>query len=501
MKNNKTALILSYIFIVVDVIVGFIFTPTVIRLVGNNEYGLYKAITAIASYLTVLDLGLGSTITRYVVKFKSSERQDIVGNFVAMGLIIYIVIGIVIFILGSVICLFLPKIYPNTIDSTNIGEARIIMLLLIINTVVALIGHSINGLLVAYQKFVFINCSNIAKLLLRAGIIIGVLTIIKSAIVIAAVDLILTILLFVISCIYEKKAIGLKIKLCCWDKGILKEMFAFTSAVFVQAIISQFNGNVDNILIGAMVSASAVSIYSVSLQLYTMYASCSTAVQGIASPAIMENVFKRNNDRDSVEALIKPSQIQFVVLSAVLIGFICWGKSFIVLWINETYVDAYYVGVLLFSTSFIMLVQNNFVSILKAKNKMYGQTMILCVTTVLNLFLTIILIPRFGIIGAAIGTAVSYLVGNTFGMNLYYKYCLKLNIGVFFKGVLHKIWFPIILSFVIGCVMTKYIPHETWVELIISCLLFLLMYIILILCFGINKADRKLIISRILHRI
>ena len=72
----KAGMILSYLLIVCNALYGFVMTPYIIGCLGDAEYGVYKTIGALASSLLVLDIGLGSTVTRYLAQYKSNKQEN-----------------------------------------------------------------------------------------------------------------------------------------------------------------------------------------------------------------------------------------------------------------------------------------------------------------------------------------------------------------------------------------------------------------------------------------
>ena len=76
MKRNerKVGAILSYFVIVLNMVIGLIYTPYLTRMLGQAEYGLYSLIGSIISYLTVLDFGLGNAIIIYTTKYKGKKE-------------------------------------------------------------------------------------------------------------------------------------------------------------------------------------------------------------------------------------------------------------------------------------------------------------------------------------------------------------------------------------------------------------------------------------------
>ena len=76
MNKKAWGVIFSYLLIVVDILVALLFVPYLLKNLGDDEYGLYRLLYSTASYLAVLDFGLGGTITRFVVKYKTENDTE-----------------------------------------------------------------------------------------------------------------------------------------------------------------------------------------------------------------------------------------------------------------------------------------------------------------------------------------------------------------------------------------------------------------------------------------
>ncbi|NFO13457.1 hypothetical protein FDB34_04370 [Clostridium botulinum] len=72
----KAGAILSYISLGLTNIIAIIYTPIMLRLLGQSEYGLYNLSNSIIGYLGVLDFGLGNAIVRYTAKYRAEEDKD-----------------------------------------------------------------------------------------------------------------------------------------------------------------------------------------------------------------------------------------------------------------------------------------------------------------------------------------------------------------------------------------------------------------------------------------
>ena len=73
--NRKIGAVLSYIYMILEVLSTLLLTPFIINSLGDAEYGVYKLVASVTIYLLLLDLGMGNSVVRYVAKYK--ENKDI----------------------------------------------------------------------------------------------------------------------------------------------------------------------------------------------------------------------------------------------------------------------------------------------------------------------------------------------------------------------------------------------------------------------------------------
>ena len=73
-KQRKVGAILSYLSIIATTLIQLLYTPLLIKMLGQSEYGLYSLIYSIIGYLTVLDLGFGNAIVVYTTKYRVQKK-------------------------------------------------------------------------------------------------------------------------------------------------------------------------------------------------------------------------------------------------------------------------------------------------------------------------------------------------------------------------------------------------------------------------------------------
>ena len=75
MNQLKTGVALNYVLIIISTLVGLLYTPYMLRMMGQSEYGLYSLVASVISYLTILDLGFGNAIVRYTAKYRAEGKK------------------------------------------------------------------------------------------------------------------------------------------------------------------------------------------------------------------------------------------------------------------------------------------------------------------------------------------------------------------------------------------------------------------------------------------
>lgn len=500
MNKKLVGIFLSYFLIFIDTIIGLLLIPFLLKTLGNYEYGMYKLLLSTASYLSVLDFGIGGTITRYVVKYNTENRQREKENFVAMGIIIYGILSFVILCLATIVCTLIPNIYTASINPEDMRHAQMIFMVLCCTTAVQLFNHAYQGLFAAHEKFVYTKSVDIIKVCLRILLIVIGLYFIKNALVVAIVDFILASAVLICHMFSTRFTFKYKIKLHKWEWSVAKEAFIFTLAILMQAVIYQFNSNVDNIVLGIFANVTSVTIYSMSLQLFNMYSWLSMAVSTNFLPSISRTVFEGADNNKITESILRPSRMQLMVLLLALSCFILFGKDFIGVWVGDGYQTVYILACVLLAAATIELSQNTIESVLKAKNKLHGKMTILAISTLANTILTFLLVPKFGVYGALAGTVFSLIFGYGLALNIYYHKKIGINMFTYYKKTYKGILPAVLIAFIPGILIDKFIHTNGWIMFGIEAIIYCVIYAVIMYFIGANKEEKRYILKIINRR-
>ena len=129
----KTGALLSYATIVLNTLVGLLYTPFMLRMMGQSEYGLYSLAASIISYLTILDLGFANALVRYTSKYRTENKEHELSPMFGMFFILYLVIGIIAAVIGLIFFFNVEKLFDATMSTEELNKVKVMMLMLTFN--------------------------------------------------------------------------------------------------------------------------------------------------------------------------------------------------------------------------------------------------------------------------------------------------------------------------------------------------------------------------------
>lgn len=289
-KELGWGVLLSYLLMFFNTIYNLVMIPYILTYVDSGDYGVYKSVAAISASLAVMDLGLGATTTRYICRYNITGDKNKASNFLAMIFIQFSILSLVIFCFGILTYTSTNSIYGKTFTPNEIALAKKLLPILIATLILRLFESLLTGVVKGYECFRLFNIIKLISLISKISLLIIVLPLTRNVIVIAYINLLITIVEIIILSIYILHRLKLIPCLYFWDKPLFIESMGYSLLAFVQTLTLQVNGNIDNILIGAMVSSAAVTVYSAALTMFNMYETLSSTLSGMLLPYMTKEI-------------------------------------------------------------------------------------------------------------------------------------------------------------------------------------------------------------------
>lgn len=489
-QQRRIGVILSYILLALNMIVGIIITPIIVGNLGDREYGLHQTIASFANNLAVLDFGIGTTITRFLSKYKA--KNDTESQNAVLYSIAKLTCGLsaIVLLLGVIILFFIPRIYSNTLEDGEIQRAQTVFIILVINVALTMFDHYCIGVCSSNEKFQYINTNKIIKVLLRVTLIVVILPKYSNAIALSRVDLFITIVFLFIDILYVTHFLKIRLRKVHVSSLLLKEIVVFGLTIFLQAFVNQANSNVDKILLGALSSAEVVVVYSIAMQIFIIFNSLSSVISSVYLPFVTKRIHSGVTNKEIEELIIRPGRKQFMIAGLALVGFIAIGKDFIRLWMGDNYIGAWVIAIIIMVPSMIELVENIAISVTLALGKNGVRTAIISCAALFNIISTIIFIKLFGPIGAPIATALSYLLGYIIGVNIFYKKALGINVLHVYKCIVSRTWICF-LCVGLASIPLKLINTTNYLLLFGKALWICVFFLVFMLLYGFDQQEKE----------
>lgn len=494
MNQLKVGAILSYLLIILNNIIGLLYTPFMLRMMGPNEYGLYSLAASVVAYLTVLDLGFANSIIRYTAKFRAENKQKEQDEMFGMFFILYCCVSLLTLIAGICIYFHVDSLFGEKMTIADMDKIRIMILLMIFNLAFTFPMSIWGSIITAYEKFVFQKLINIVRVILNPLVMVMLLLMGYKAIAMVVVITLFNIITLCINAWYCRKKLNIRIRYARFKWCFFQEIMIYSFFIFLNAIMDRAYWSFGQLILGIYVGTYAVAVYAVAIQLISLFMNFSTAISGVFLPKITHLVSNRGNEENISNLFIRIGRIQFIIMGLILTGFLLFGKLFISLWAGENYVDAYPIASILFIALLFPLTQNLGLTILQARNQLKFCSFLYLLEALCCVAISLLLVKKYGGLGCAIGTAIVLIVGQVIVLNIYYLKKVQINIHKYWNEILKLTVVPILLG---GgfYLLLPYLAIQGFCSLGISVGAFSLLYVVLIFLVGMNDYERTLLLK------
>ena len=421
---------LSFILKIIGMLLNFVFIAIITRNYGSSVLGMFALLITIINIISMVGrLGLDISLVRLISEFYSNNKRDIANSFYVSLLKVVILFSSLLTIILFLIAPLITKyIFMNNIELINFRLSLLAVLPLVI---ISINMHSLRALK-KIKSFTFLeNISNY----LFAIVLLYIFTRLFSKIeIIPLLSFILSIFItMLISHILWSKnskllSIAHKTKIKIKDLLNLSLPILFSNSIL---FISQF---IPIIILGIYKSNSEVGIFHVIFKISSFTGLTLIAVNSIIAPKISE-LFATGNMASLSSMIEKSSRLVFWSSFPILSIIYIFPSEFLGIFGNE-FKDS------VLSLSIIMIGQviNAMTGSVGLMLQMIGKEKVLQNILIIDIFLIIIinliLIPKFGVLGAAIASTVGITfwklfsvvyLNHNYGIKIYYIPLINLS--------------------------------------------------------------------------
>lgn len=496
----KAGVVLNYVTIFLNLVIGLVYTPYLLRMLGSSEYGLYSIAASVIAYLTVLDLGFGNAIVRYTSKFIAEGKKQAAEELYGMFLILYLVIGAVAMLAGGALAVNTESIFGANMSGYEVGRMRIILWIMTFNLAFTFPMSIWESILMAHERFIFIRVVKILRTLLNPLVMVLLLVLGYKALALVIVTTVFNVLSLFAYCFHCLAGLKIRLRFARFKWDFLKEVGVYSLWIFFNALMDRIYWSTGQFVLGVVSGTVAVAVYAVAIKLQSMYMMFSTAISSVFLPKVTRMVAVEDDRKEISDLFIRTGRIQYLVLALLLSGFVVFGREFIALWAGAGYEDAYIICLLFFIPLTVPLIQNLGITVLQARNQMKFRSIVYLCIALLSLGLSIVLGRRYGGIGCAAATSGALVLGQILIMNVYYRRRQDIDIVGFWKEIGRMSLVPLLLMCTfLALSHCGIVSFASILGFLAYAALYVLLYCVLMWAFAMNSYEKELVLG-LLHR-
>jgi len=379
---------------------------------GASGLGLYTLVfTVYMLGMQFAAFGIGAALTKYIAEYY--DKQQKIKEFVSSGIIGSIVsgsvMGLLLYLLSGLISIqFFHS--PEMIELLKITAfcfPFIAMQKVVIGT--------LNGLR-EMKWFAVVNIvQNVAVLVVTLVLVLWLNMEVKGAVIgFVAPTIVVGLLSLILTRGYFTGGPVVMI-------SVLKELSRFGFYVVLANSIGFINMEIDSLMVGHFMNETEVGYYAVAIIFMQGVILLPQVVQRVTTPTIA--TYYGRGDFEQIKELIKNTMFRtFIGILCISVTLAIFGKFFITVFFTQEFLPAYIPMLILLIGYSICAPIGSVGSTLSSIGKVNVVFKMTALCALINTILNLLLIPSFGLIGAASATSISQIITLLIHLFLIKKY-------------------------------------------------------------------------------
>ena len=423
------------LFYILSLVLAFFSRKVFLDCLGDEFIGLTGMLMNIMSFLSVAELGIGTSIIFFLYKPLQEDDHEKINEVMSMLAFLYRCIGFFIGICGLAVSIFFPWWFGEL--STGLP--------LVYFAFYAFLGSSISGYIFNYKQLLVSADQKqylVSAYFQTIGIVQSLIQIIlayyyRNLWLWVAIGLLFTIIGIVvfnsrIHKIYPWLQIDLKAGR--HNLKLYPEVLKKTRQIFVQKIKDFVLYHSDEILVGMFVSVVKVAFYGN----YTMIINKLNYLVNILSEGLsagVGNLLAEGNEKNIMKIYWELTAARFFILGIIIFPLLMFLQPFIGCWLGQQYKLEEIIVYLLIFNLFIRY-QSAAVYIYLGSAGLFSDVWAAWAELIINLSVTLILAPTYGIIGILLGKIVSFSFISVFWKPYYlFSQGFHKSVWIYWKGM------------------------------------------------------------------
>jgi O-antigen/teichoic acid export membrane protein len=445
----------------VNIAIGIFLSPFIMHRLGDTAFGIWVLIFSITGYYGIFDLGIRSSIIRYVSKYTATNETDQLARHVNTSLATYTGIGALSMAVTVVLSFNVDHLFK--IPPAMHSQAQLLLLLVGASVSLGFPLGITGGILEGLQRFYLLNWTNIGMSVVRAALIVFFLNRGYGLVTIALITLVLPIVVAIVRVIIVSRLLPLPYGLKYIDREAFRHMAHFGGATMLLIVAARLRFQTDEMVIGSMLSAAAITYFSIAARIMDYAFQVVVTLAQVFTPMSSQSEAVGNIDRVRkiyIAGNRACALTTFPITAMVLI----LGKAVIEVWVGRKYVPLSFPALVVLAIPMtLMLMQAASSRILIGMGRHRTLATVALIEGVGNLILSLELVRPLGIVGDALGTAIPLTLTMLFFTPRHMRKQLGVPVGTFLREA-YTLPLLLVLPFVAVLLLMQnwFHAHKLW---------------------------------------
>lgn len=491
-KQLRSGVILSYVNLALSSIIPLFYTPIMLNILGQAEYGLFSLSNSVIGYLSLLSFGFGSTVIRYITFYRAKGEKNKLENTFGFFLKVYSILAIIVVLCGMILSFNVDSVFAKGLTHDEQDKMRILMIIMAFNTAISFPISTFSSVVISHERYIFRKIVDMIATIAAPLSNLLMLYLGFASVGMALSNTILQVLVLPINAIYCLKVLKVRPRFGRIEHGVKKEMFTFSTFTFIATVVDMLFWATDKVILGMLTNTIVVAVYNIGATFNSMLVNLSSAMTNVLAPKVTSMVANKSSKSALSNLFIKVGRLQFIIVSLAVSGFVAFGQEFISLWAGDSFAESYNIALLTLIPLCVPLIQNTGLSILMAQNKHRFRSITYLIIAIVNVISTYLLVPFWGAIGAAVCSAISYIVGQGIIMNIYYYKKTGLDIPKFWGNIGRMSITPLIMVSLVF-LSKNFIDYHNWITFFVGVALYTCCFLFLFYVLAFNQEEKSII--------
>ena len=396
---------------------------------GTEFIGLTGMLNNILNFLSVAELGIGTSIVYFLYKPLQENNHRKINEVMSMLSFLYRCIGLIIGILGVLISVFFPWWFNDL--HTSLILVYFAFYSFLCSCMIGYIFNYRQLLLAANQRQYVVRAFTQSIRIIQCIAQILLAYYFRNVYLWITVELVFSIIgCIVLNYRIDKSYPWLSINLREGRRNLIRypEVLKKTKQIFFFRIKDFLLYRSDEILVGAFVSVTQVAFYGNYLIVINKL-NLLVNILGDGLSAGVGNLLAEGNEKNIMKIFWEMTATRFLVLGMVIFPLIMFIQPLITCWVGKEYQLSNLIAYLLIINLFLRL-QYTTIQLFVEASGLYGDVWTSWVEFTINVVVTLSLAPFFGIVGILLGKIISVFFFNVFWKPYY----------LFSKGFKRSVW-------------------------------------------------------------